>query len=177
MANGQAAGRRRPKGGSVAIRKKKHFPASREAQNLNLPPRSWSEGLLNGGMPILELHKTFRFESAHFLPHVPDDHKCRRVHGHSFQVVVHVRGPVDTEKGWVVDYADVEKAWAPLHAMLDHRLLNEVPGLENPTSEMLALWLLERFHVEGAKVHAIRVEETCRSACTVYADLDDDNHG
>ena len=147
-------------------------PIAKSDKKSGLPSRSFRVRLLSDGMPVLELHKTFRFESAHFLPHVPEDHKCRRIHGHSFQVVVHVRGPVDPEKGWVVDYADVENAWAPLQAQLDHRLLNEVPGLENPTSEMLALWLLERFHVEGAKVHAIRVEETCRSACTVYADSD-----
>lgn len=121
-------------------------------------------------MPLLELHKTFTFEAAHFLPRVPEGHKCARVHGHSFRIVVNVTGPVDPDMGWVVDYGDIERAWAPLYARLDHRLLNEVEGLENPTSESLALWLLARLAVPGARVRSVRVEETCRSACTAFAD-------
>lgn len=125
-------------------------------------------------MPITELHKTFTFEAAHRLPHVPEGHKCARLHGHSFRVVVTVQGPVDPVKGWVVDFADLDRAWAPLYEQLDHRLLNDVEGLENPTSELLGAWILERFHVEGARVRSIYVAETCRSACTVYADPAED---
>ena len=92
----------------------------------------------------MELAKTFRFEAAHHLPNVPADHKCRRVHGHSFRVVVRVRGPVDPHTGWVMDYADIAAAFGPVHAALDHRHLNDVAGLSNPTSELLAAWIWER---------------------------------
>jgi 6-pyruvoyltetrahydropterin/6-carboxytetrahydropterin synthase len=82
-----------------------------------------------------------RFESAHRLPRVPPAHKCHRMHGHSFRGELHVQGPVDPEAGWVMDYADVRAAFAPLHAQLDHNCLNEVQGLENPTSENVARWI------------------------------------
>lgn len=117
-----------------------------------------------------ELCKTFTFEAAHRLPHVPEGHKCARLHGHSFRVVVTVRGEVDPVKGWVVDFAALDEAWRPLYEQLDHRYLNEVEGLENPTSERIAAWILERLEVRGAKVCSVHVAETCRSACTVYAE-------
>jgi 6-pyruvoyltetrahydropterin/6-carboxytetrahydropterin synthase len=116
-----------------------------------------------------EIEKRFTFEAAHWLPKVPEDHKCRRMHGHSFRVVVTVRGELDPEMGWVVDFAELDKAWKPLHDLLDHRLLNEVEGLENPTSENLAAWILERFQVPGTRVRKVWVAETCRSSCSVYA--------
>lgn len=118
---------------------------------------------------ICEIEKTFGFEAAHRLPHLPVEHKCSRLHGHSFVVKVRVRGPLDERLGWVVDFGEVEKAWRPLFEQLDHRCLNDVEGLENPTSEMLALWILERFAVAGASVSSVYVAETCRSACTLYA--------
>ncbi|MFZ9887615.1 MAG: 6-carboxytetrahydropterin synthase QueD [Myxococcota bacterium] len=116
-----------------------------------------------------EIERSFTFEAAHRLPQLPADHKCHRMHGHSFRVTVRVRGPIDPELGWVVDFARLEEAWRPLHRQLDHNVLNEVPGLENPTSEMVALWILERFAVEGAEISSVYVAETCRSACTVFA--------
>jgi 6-pyruvoyltetrahydropterin/6-carboxytetrahydropterin synthase len=82
-----------------------------------------------------------RFESAHFLPHVPETHKCRRMHGHSYRCEVHVTGPVDPRLGWVIDYADIRAAFEPLRARLDHHLLNEIPGLDNPTSETIVAWI------------------------------------
>jgi 6-pyruvoyltetrahydropterin/6-carboxytetrahydropterin synthase len=116
-----------------------------------------------------EIEKTFTFEAAHRLPRLPPEHKCHRLHGHSFRVVVRVRGPLDPELGWVVDFARLEDAWRPLFEQLDHRCLNDVEGLENPTSEMLASWILDRFEVPGTAVTSVHVAETCRSACTVYA--------
>lgn len=107
--------------------------------------------------------KQFRFEAAHRLPNVPEDHKCARLHGHSFRVTIVVTGPVDPRLGWVVDFADIERAWVPLHEKLDHRYLNEVDGLENPTSEVLAEWIYERLHVEGATIASVTVHETCNS--------------
>ena len=92
----------------------------------------------------LELRKTFQFEAAHLLPHLPENHKCRRLHGHSFKAEVVVAGECDPRLGWVMDYADISAAFKPLWDQLDHRYLNEVPGLENPTSENVAVWIWER---------------------------------
>jgi 6-pyruvoyltetrahydropterin/6-carboxytetrahydropterin synthase len=120
-----------------------------------------------------ELSKTFNLEAAHRLPNVPEGHKCARLHGHSFEVTLHVRGPVDPTLGWIIDFAEITKAFAPMHELLDHRYLNEVPGLENPTSENLAKFVLERVRLPGsAKLSAVTVAETCTSSCTVYADAD-----
>jgi 6-pyruvoyltetrahydropterin/6-carboxytetrahydropterin synthase len=116
-----------------------------------------------------ELSRTFRIEATHRLPNVPPDHKCARLHGHSFQVTLHVGGEVDPHLGWIVDYADLDRAFEPLHALLDHRYLNEVPGLENPTSELLARFVLERVKLKAGTLLSVTVAETCLSACTVYA--------
>jgi 6-pyruvoyltetrahydropterin/6-carboxytetrahydropterin synthase len=113
----------------------------------------------------VELFKRFRFEAAHVLPNVPEGHKCRRLHGHSYGIVVHVRGPVDPEMGWVVDFADIAEAFRPLLARLDHYYLNEIEGLENPTSEVLAMWIWDRLHPELPLLFRVVVEETCESGC------------
>ncbi len=116
--------------------------------------------------PIVELSRTFRFEAAHYLPRLPEGHKCRRVHGHSYAVEVVVRGPVDPDTGFFVDYADISEAFRPLRTALDHRLLNEIEGLENPTSENLARWLWQRLCGAVRGLHAITIAETCTSKCT-----------
>lgn len=117
---------------------------------------------------LTEITRTYRLEAAHRLPHVPADHKCARLHGHSFQVTLCVRGPVDAELGWIVDFAALDEAWQPMHRALDHRYLNEIAGLENPTSEHLARWIAERVRLEGARLHSVTVHENCVSSCTVY---------
>ncbi|HKP57475.1 MAG TPA: 6-carboxytetrahydropterin synthase QueD [Polyangiales bacterium] len=117
-----------------------------------------------------ELTKSFTLESAHRLPNVPAGHKCARLHGHSFRVTLHVSGPVDPHTGWVIDFAEIARAFAPLHEQLDHRYLNEVEGLANPTSENLARFILERVALPTAKLSAVSIAETCTSSCTVYAD-------
>ena len=114
-----------------------------------------------------ELTKEFRFEAAHRLPHVPPGHKCARLHGHSFRVRVTVEGPLDAHAGWVVDFAALTRAFQPLLEKLDHRYLNEIEGLENPTSEVLAHWIADRIDIEGAPLKAIEVLETCTSSCKV----------
>ncbi len=112
------------------------------------------------------IEKELRFEAAHRLPHLPEDHKCHRLHGHSFRVTVRVEGPIDSKLGWVVDFADVAAAWKPLHELLDHRYLNEVEGLENPTSENLARFIAERLDVPSpARLVSVTVHETCASRC------------
>ncbi len=113
----------------------------------------------------MEVFKELGFEAAHRLPHVAADHKCARLHGHSFRVAVHVEGEVGAESGWVTDFADIAAAFHPVHAALDHRYLNEIDGLENPTSERLARWIWERLQPALPGLSQIVVRETCTSGC------------
>jgi len=117
----------------------------------------------------VELTKEFRFEAAHFLPKVPDDHKCKRMHGHSYRIQVTIAGEMKPELGWVVDLGDLAEAFDPLLDQLDHRVLNEVSGLENPTSANLCIWVMERLKVPGVIVSKVVVQETCTSSATVHA--------
>lgn len=114
---------------------------------------------------VVELTKEFRFEAAHSLPHVPTGHKCGRMHGHSFRVEVTVRGPVDPRTGWLMDFAELKDKFRPLEDQLDHRLLNEVPGLENSTSENIARWIWQRLKATVPQLASITVHETCTSKC------------
>lgn len=114
----------------------------------------------------MEIFKEVSFEAAHHLPNVPEGHKCRRLHGHSYRVAIHVRGEVDPHVGWVLDFADIKEAFAPLYEQLDHRYLNEIEGLENPTSENLAIWIWERLQPKVAGLSKIVVRETCEVGCT-----------
>ncbi len=115
----------------------------------------------------MELRKTFQFEAAHLLPHLPETHKCRRLHGHSFKAEIVVEGPCDPQLGWVMDYADIKAAFKPLWEQLDHRHLNEVPGLENPTSEVIAVWIWDRLKPALPMLKEVVVAETC-TAKAVY---------
>lgn len=114
----------------------------------------------------VELAHDFRFEAAHRLTNVPAGHKCARLHGHSFHIEVAVRGPVDETAGWLVDYQDLIDAWRPLHELLDHRYLNEVEGLGNPTSENLARFIWEHLHPALPQLCRVTVQETCQARCT-----------
>lgn len=109
------------------------------------------------------IYRRFTFESAHYLPHVPEGHKCARLHGHSYRVEVHVSGEVGATSGWVCDFGDLAEAFEPLRKQLDHHLLNEIPGLENPTSENLTRWIWERISLPG--LTELRVSETDHSGC------------
>ena len=113
----------------------------------------------------MRVFKEFSFESAHRLPNVPPGHKCARLHGHSFHVKVTVEGAVGPESGWVMDFADIKRAFSPIHDQLDHRYLNEVPGLENPTSEVLARWIWQALVPALPGLAEIQVRETCTSGC------------
>ncbi len=115
---------------------------------------------------MMELFKEFTFEAAHLLPNVPAGHKCSRLHGHSFKLTVHVEGPVDPELGWVIDFGDISVAVKPIVAELDHYYLNDIPGLEDPTSEVLARWIWDRLVGALPLLSAIEVRETCTSGCT-----------
>jgi 6-pyruvoyltetrahydropterin/6-carboxytetrahydropterin synthase len=112
----------------------------------------------------MEISREYGFEAAHRLPNVPDGHKCARLHGHSFRVVVHVEGPIGETTGWVLDFADVDAVAAPVVDQLDHRYLNDIVGLENPTSERVAEWLWERLEPGLASLSQVTVRETCTSA-------------
>ncbi|WP_109530789.1 6-carboxytetrahydropterin synthase QueD [Nocardia sp. NBC_01377] len=112
----------------------------------------------------MEIFREFTFEAAHRLPNVPDGHKCARLHGHSYKVAIHVRGEVEAESGWVMDFGEVKKAFAPLADQLDHHYLNEVPGLENPTSEVLARWIWQQL-ADVLPLSQVVVRETCTSGC------------
>jgi 6-pyruvoyltetrahydropterin/6-carboxytetrahydropterin synthase len=113
----------------------------------------------------VEIFKEFRFEAAHRLPNLPEDHKCSRLHGHSFHVAVHVAGDVDPHSGWVIDFGDITAAFRPLEEELDHHYLNEVPGLENPTSENIAIWIWDRLALTLPGLTKVVVRETCTSGC------------
>ncbi|MEJ7603728.1 MAG: 6-carboxytetrahydropterin synthase QueD [Kofleriaceae bacterium] len=111
------------------------------------------------------LERSYRFEAAHFLPKVPPGHKCARMHGHSYLVEVVIEGEVDPELGWVMDFAAIDEHVTPLVRQLDHQVLNEVDGLANPTSELLAVWLWHKLAALGCLVEVV-VSETPTSRCS-----------
>ena len=113
----------------------------------------------------MRLFKDFSFEAAHRLPNVPAGHKCARLHGHSFQVRVNVDGSVGPETGWVMDFAELKAAFAPVYDQLDHRYLNDIEGLENPTSENLARWIWRALATRLPGLSEIEVRETCSTGC------------
>ena len=118
----------------------------------------------------MEIWKELTFEAAHLLPNLPDGHKCRRLHGHSYRVRVYVRGDPDPKLGWVVDFADIKQACAPIVAQLDHYYLNEIEGLENPTSEVLAKWIWDRLKPELPRLSKIELSESCTAGCSYEGD-------
>ena len=113
----------------------------------------------------MDIFKVFTLEAAHRLPHVPAGHKCARLHGHSFRIELHVEGEPDHHTGWVMDFADLKAAFKPLYEQLDHHYLNDIPGLENPTSEQLAKWIWDQAKPLLPLLSAIVVHETCTSGC------------
>ena len=115
---------------------------------------------------MMELSKEFRIEAAHRLPRLPSDHACARLHGHSYQVEVGVNGPVDAQMGWVIDFAAIKEAVRPVIATLDHRCLNDIEGLSNPTSESLAAWLWARLAPGLPLLSVIAIGATCAPRCT-----------
>jgi 6-pyruvoyltetrahydropterin/6-carboxytetrahydropterin synthase len=123
----------------------------------------------------VDIFKVFTLECAHRLPNVPPGHKCARVHGHSFRVEIHVSGPVDSRLGWVMDFAEVKSAFGPLFERLDHRYLNDVPGLENPTSENLARWIWRELKPALPQLSGVVVHETCTSGARYAGDDVDAN--
>ncbi len=118
----------------------------------------------------MDIFKAFTLESAHRLPNVPAGHKCARVHGHSFRVELHVSGEVDPQIGWVQDFGDIKAAFQPFFEQLDHNYLNDVPGLENPTSENLAKWVWNRVRPALPQLSKVVVHETCTCGAIYLGD-------
>ena len=113
----------------------------------------------------MEIYKKFHIEAAHRLPNVPDGHKCARLHGHSFQVELSVAGTPGESTGWIMDFTDIKNAFKPIYDRLDHHYLNDVPGLENPTSENLARWIWNELKLTLPLLSEVHVQETCTSGC------------
>ena len=118
----------------------------------------------------MEIYKAFTIEAAHRLPNLPEDHKCSRLHGHSFHIEVHVTGDVDKTSGWVMDFADISSKFKPLFEILDHRYLNDIEGLENPTSENLARWIWNKLKADLPLLSSVVVKETCTAGCVYRGD-------
>lgn len=116
----------------------------------------------------MDIFRAFTIEAAHRLPNVPAGHKCARLHGHSFRIELHISGPVDERTGWVMDFADVKAAFQPIYDRLDHHYLNEIEGLDNPTSENLARWVWVETRKVLPLLSKVVVHETCTSGA-VYA--------
>ena len=113
----------------------------------------------------MDIFKTFTLEAAHRLPNVPPGHKCARLHGHYFRVELHVSGEPGEHTGWVMDFADIKTAFRPLYEQLDHHYLNDIEGLDNPTSERLAQWIWQRLKPTLPQLSEVVVNETCTSGC------------
>ncbi len=113
----------------------------------------------------MEIFKEFTFEAAHLLPNVPPGHKCRRLHGHSFRVEIHVMGEIETTTGWIMDFADIKTAFQPIYNKLDHTYLNDIEGLSNPTSENIARWIWQSLQPSLPCLSKVVVRETCTTGC------------
>ncbi|PCJ92943.1 MAG: 6-carboxytetrahydropterin synthase QueD [Porticoccaceae bacterium] len=118
----------------------------------------------------MEIFKEFTFEAAHFLPNVPDGHKCKRLHGHSYHVTIHIEGQVGENTGWVMDFGELKYHFKPIYKRLDHFYLNDIPGLENPTSENLARWIWAELKPTLTILSKVAVRETCTSGCVYTGD-------
>ena len=108
----------------------------------------------------MEIFKQFTFDSAHFLPNVAPDHKCRALHGHTYRLVAYFKGELDKELGWVIDFAEVKRVIDPVVNIVDHHLLNDIAGLENPTCEILAIWLWDKIKPNIPALSKIELHET-----------------
>ncbi len=118
----------------------------------------------------MEIYKEFMIEAAHHLPNVPEGHKCGRLHGHSFKVTIYIAGEIDEKTGWIMDFDDIKQAFKPLYERLDHHYLNEIDGLENPTSEVLARWIWRHLQHALPQLSKIAINETCTSGCLYHGE-------
>ena len=108
----------------------------------------------------MEIYKEFSFDSAHFLPHVPEGHKCRNMHGHTYRLKVFIEGQPDPKLGWIMDYKELKDALSGVIEQLDHRLINDIPGLENPTAENITIWIWNQIKPMLTNLSRIELYET-----------------
>ena len=116
-------------------------------------------------MATMQIYKTLRFDAAHRLTGVPPTHKCSAMHGHGFEIEVHLKGEVDPQTGFVMDFGDLAKACDPVLTQLDHAILNEIEGLENPTSENMSVWLWNLLKPQLPLLCQLVIKETETSGC------------
>jgi 6-pyruvoyltetrahydropterin/6-carboxytetrahydropterin synthase len=116
------------------------------------------------------IYKQFSFDSAHFLPNVPENHKCREIHGHTYHLTIYTEGPLMLHEGWVFDFGDLKKIMSPVIDTLDHHLLNDISGLENPTAELLAIWIWKQIKPSLAGLKRIELKETPTSGVIYEGD-------
>jgi 6-pyruvoyltetrahydropterin/6-carboxytetrahydropterin synthase len=114
----------------------------------------------------MEIFKDFTFEAAHRLPNLPPEHKCSRLHGHSFHVRICVQGAPDPVLGWVMDFSDIKAIFKPILLQLDHYYLNDIPGLDNPTSEVISIWIWDKLKPQLPALCRVEVRETCTAGCS-----------
>ena len=107
----------------------------------------------------MDLFFRFDFAAARYLPNLSASHRCHRLHGHTFHVELTIRGEVGRDTGWIVDFDDVDRIIGELKDDLDHRQLNDIPGLENPTTERVAEWLWARIVARFAGLYRVTVQE------------------
>ena len=116
---------------------------------------------------MITLTRRYKFDAAHHLPTLPEHHPCHRMHGHTYVVWLTVTGPV--VDGMVIEYGDLDDIWRHQCALvLDHHTLNDVPGLENPTVEILTPWIFKRLAPNmtgGVCLESVRVQESESSSC------------
>ena len=116
-------------------------------------------------MKKVEIFKEFTIDCAHSLPNVPDGHKCKNVHGHTYRIKVVIEGELHPKYGWVLDFAVMKEAFHEIKETLDHKYLNDIEGLENPTAEIISIWVWDRLvsKLEGLK--EVWIFETPTSGC------------
>lgn len=114
----------------------------------------------------MEIFREFTFDAAHRLGNLPDGHKCARLHGHTYRLTVHLDGPIDPDMGWVVDFAEIKRITNDVIAPLDHHYLNDVEGLQQPTTEHIAIWIWDRLKPQLPLLNKIVLWENANSGCT-----------
>lgn len=120
---------------------------------------------------MMKLKQHFQIESARFLPHLASDHPCSRLHGHSFKIILSITGPVIPPKQWVMDYHEINLIVLPILKLIDHRVLNEVEGLENPTSEVLARWIYDKVKEKIPLLTSVNISETPTTECIYSGEI------
>jgi 6-pyruvoyltetrahydropterin/6-carboxytetrahydropterin synthase len=118
----------------------------------------------------MKIFKEFTFDAAHFLPNVPEGHKCKEIHGHTYHLKVFLEGSVNADSGWLMDFGEVKKVVNPVIDIVDHKFLNNIHGLENPTCEVLAIWIWNAIKPALPLLKAIELYETPTSGVIYEGD-------